>query len=45
MRLRTKIQLTLLDNLVWVLLAVFFLVNAIFTPNFFTGKNQLNILY
>lgn len=45
MRLRTKIQLTLLDNLVWVLLAVFFLFNALFTPSFFTGKNQLNILY
>ena len=45
MRLRTKIQLTLLDNLVWVLLALFFLFNAIFTPNFFSGKNQLNILY
>ena len=45
MRLRTKIQLTLLDNLVWVLLAAFFLINAVFTPNFFSGKNQLNILY
>lgn len=45
MRLRTKIQLTLLDNLVWVLLALFFVVNALFTPNFFSGKNQLNILY
>ncbi len=45
MRTITKIQLALLDNLVWVLLAVFFLVNAIFTPNFFTGQNQLNILY
>ena len=45
MRLSTKIQLTLLDNLVWVLLAVFFLVNTLFTPNFFSGKNQLNILY
>ena len=45
MRLRTKIQLTLLDNLVWVLLALFFVGNALFTPNFFSGKNQLNILY
>ena len=45
MRLRTKIQLTLLDNLVWVLLALFFLINALFTPSFFSGKNQLNILY
>ena len=45
MRLSTKIQLTLLDNLVWVLLAVFFLFNALFTPKFFTAANQLNILY
>ena len=45
MRLSTKIQLTLLDNLVWVLLAIFFLVNTLFTPNLFSGKNQLNILY
>lgn len=45
MRFRTKIQLALLDNLVWVLLAAFFLVNAFFTPAFFGAKNQLNILY
>jgi simple sugar transport system permease protein/ribose transport system permease protein len=45
MRLSTKIQLTLLDNLVWVLLVVFFLGNALVTPNFFTVKNQTNILY
>lgn len=45
MRLRTKIQLTLLDNLVWVLLVLFFLFNAMATPNFFSTKNQLNILY
>ena len=45
MRLRTKIQLLLLDNLVWVLLALFFVGNAIFTPSFFSAKNQLNILY
>ena len=45
MRLRTKIQLALLDNLVWVLLAVFFIANAFFTPAFLGMKNQLNILY
>ena len=45
MRLRTKIELALLDNLVWVLLAAFFLFNAIFTPAFFTARNQMNILY
>lgn len=45
MRRSTKIQLTLLDNLVWVLLAAFFVANAIFTPSFFSAKNQLNILY
>lgn len=45
MRLSTKIQLTLLDNLVWVLLALFFLGNAILTPNFLSLRNQINILY
>lgn len=45
MRMRAKIQLALLDNLVWVMLAVFFLFNAILTPSFFTARNQMNILY
>lgn len=39
-----KIKLALLDNLVWVLVAVFFLLNAVFTPRFATTGNLLNIL-
>ena len=45
MRKSTKIQLALLNNLVWVMVAVFFLINAIFTPSFLTARNQLNILF
>ena len=41
----TKIQLALLDNLVWVLVAIFFIFNAVLTPNFFSGMNLKNILY
>lgn len=45
MRKSTKIQLVLLDNLVWVLLAVFFILNVLFTPAFFSTRNMMNILY
>ena len=45
MKIKTKIQLMMLDNIVWVLLIAFFLVNSIFTPAFFSGKNLLNILF
>lgn len=45
MRTSTKIQLTLLDNLVWVLLAIFFVFNVFVTPSFFTPKNMINILF
>ncbi len=45
MRLRTKIQLGLLDNLVWMLLIVFFAYNAVMTPAFLSIQNQQNILY
>ena len=45
MKLSTKIQLALLNNLVWVMAAVFFLVNAIFTPAFLSTRNQINILF
>jgi simple sugar transport system permease protein/ribose transport system permease protein len=45
LNLTTKIKLTLLDNLVWVLVAAFFLFNAFFTPAFFSGRNLLNILF
>lgn len=42
---RTSIQLFLIDNLIWVLVAVFFLANAIFTPRFASYPNIVNILY
>ena len=45
MRRTTKIQLALLDNLVWVMVAVFFIVNAVFTPQFLSSRNLLNILF
>ena len=45
MRTITKIQLALLDNLVWLLLLIFFIFNAFFTKNFFSVQNQVNILY
>ena len=45
MRTTTKIQLAILDNLVWVLLVLFFIFNALFTKNFFSMQNQINILY
>jgi len=40
-----KIKLFLLDNLIWVIVAVFFLLNAFITPNFATYGNLTNILY
>jgi simple sugar transport system permease protein/ribose transport system permease protein len=45
MRNIAKVQLTLLDNLVWLLLLVFFLFNSVFTTNFFSLQNMINILY
>ena len=45
MRKTVKLQLFLLDNLVWVLLAVFFIFNAFYTPNFSSWKNLINILF
>ena len=45
MRKITKIELALLDNLVWVIVAVFFIINALWTKNFFSGLNLKNILY
>jgi simple sugar transport system permease protein/ribose transport system permease protein len=35
----------LLDNLIWVIIAAFFLLNAIITPNFATYGNLVNIFY
>lgn len=45
MRRSTKVQLLLLNNLVWVMVAVFFLFNAVFTPSFLSSRNLLNILF
>lgn len=45
MRKITKFELALLDNLVWVILAAFFIINALWTNNFFSGQNLKNILY
>ncbi|MEL7648688.1 MAG: ABC transporter permease [Sedimentibacter sp.] len=41
----TKFQLFVLDNLVWLLVVLFFIYNTIATPSFFTAKNQINILF
>lgn len=42
---KLRIQLALLDNLIWVIVAVFFLVNVLITPKFATYGNLVNILY
>lgn len=41
----TKFKLFVLDNLVWLLIVMFFIYNTISTPSFFTAKNQINILF
>ncbi len=40
-----RIKLLLLDNLIWVIVVAYFLINAIVTPNFLTYNNIINILY
>jgi ribose/xylose/arabinose/galactoside ABC-type transport system permease subunit len=40
-----RIKLLLLDNLIWALVLGFFALNAVFTPNFLTYTNEVNILY
>lgn len=45
MKLKTKIELALLNNLVWVLLVLFFAFNALTTPSFFSKRNMVNILF
>ena len=40
-----RIQLFILDNLIWGILIVFFLLNALFTPNFLVYDNVINIFY
>ncbi|HPZ43928.1 MAG TPA: ABC transporter permease [Bacillota bacterium] len=45
MRNRLQVQLFLLDNLIWVIVVLFFLINAIVTPKFATYDNLVNIFY
>ena len=45
MRNRLQVQLFLLDNLIWVIVLLFFLINAIVTPKFATYDNLVNIFY
>ena len=43
MRNRLQVQLFLLDNLIWVIVLLFFLINAFVTPKFATYDNLVNI--
>ncbi len=45
MKKSTIFQMYLIDNLIWVLVIAFFIVNTIFTPNFATSGNMINVLY
>ncbi|MFH1138885.1 MAG: ABC transporter permease [Pseudomonadota bacterium] len=40
-----RLQLLALDNLIWAILILFFLINAAFTPNFLVYDNLINIFY
>jgi ribose/xylose/arabinose/galactoside ABC-type transport system permease subunit len=42
---KVKVELFLLDNLIWLILVMYFLINAIITPRFFSYNNIINILY
>ena len=42
---KLKVELFLLENLIWVLVAAFFILNMFITPNFATSRNIINILY
>lgn len=42
---RLQMQLFLLDNLIWVIIAGFFLLNVVITPKFATYDNLVNIFY
>lgn len=45
MSLKLRMELMLLDNLIWVIVAVFFLFNLLITPNFASYDNLVNILF
>lgn len=40
-----RIQLFILNNLIWAILIIYFAVNAVFTPNFIAYDNVVNIFY
>jgi ribose/xylose/arabinose/galactoside ABC-type transport system permease subunit len=40
-----RLKLFLLDNLIWVIVTAFFVVNAAFTPSFLKWENLVNIFY
>jgi simple sugar transport system permease protein/ribose transport system permease protein len=40
-----RIELFFLDNLIWVIIVLFFGINAFFTPSFLKYENIVNILY
>lgn len=42
---KVKIELFLLDNIIWVIVLIYFLLNALFTPYFASYANILNIFY
>ncbi len=42
---KTRVQMFLLDNLIWLIVIGFFLLNAIITPHFATYNNIVNIFY
>ncbi|TVQ41400.1 MAG: ABC transporter permease [Spirochaetaceae bacterium] len=45
MKRSTSFQLFLIDNLIWVLVVAFFVINAVVTPRFASYRNVVNILY
>lgn len=40
-----RIQLFILENLIWAILIIYFVINALFTPNFIKFDNIVNIFY
>ncbi|MGD0153228.1 MAG: ABC transporter permease [Thermacetogeniaceae bacterium] len=45
MSLKLRMELLLLDNLIWVIVAIFFLFNLLFTENFASYDNLINIVF
>ncbi|MBT9132548.1 MAG: Ribose import permease protein RbsC [Firmicutes bacterium] len=42
---KTQLMMLLMDNLIWVMVAAFFVINALITPRFATYGNIINVLY